>query len=205
MQRSPVRSCPIPWKQRSREARLEERDLIARVLAGDPSAERAFYDAHVDRIYRLVYRMAGDPDLAEELTQEAFVRAFDRLSSYRGEAALSSWLHRVAVSVTLNRLKKLKRHRAHEVSWEGDLPALDRDGPERIELQRRLRGAIDRLPEILRVVFVMHDIEGYKHREIAAALDVPENTSKARLSRARQALRVSLGFADGTSSVRGET
>ncbi|MFL5476460.1 MAG: RNA polymerase sigma factor, partial [Gemmatimonadales bacterium] len=71
---------------------MEERELISRVLAGDPSAERALYDAHVDRVFRLAYRMAGDMDRAQDYTQETFIRAFSRLQTFRGDASLSTWL-----------------------------------------------------------------------------------------------------------------
>jgi RNA polymerase sigma-70 factor (ECF subfamily) len=77
---------------------VEEHHLVERVVGGDPAAERRLYDAHVDRVYRLTYRMTGDDDLAQEFTQETFIRAFDRLKQFRGEAALSTWLHSIAVS-----------------------------------------------------------------------------------------------------------
>src|SRR6266700_1384507 len=88
---------------------VDERELIARVRAGEPAAERALYDAHVDRVYRLAYRLAGDDELAREFTQDTFVRAFERLSSFRGEAKLSTWMHAIATSVVLNGLRKVKR------------------------------------------------------------------------------------------------
>ena len=75
---------------------MDDRELIARVLAGEAAAERALYDRHVDRVYRLAYRLAGDPDLAMDFTQDTFIRAFDRLASYRGDAAFSTWLTAVA-------------------------------------------------------------------------------------------------------------
>jgi RNA polymerase sigma-70 factor (ECF subfamily) len=84
---------------------VDDRELIARVLAGEATAERALYDRHVDRVYRLAYRLAGDPDLAMDFTQDTFIRAFDRLASYRGDAAFSTWLTAVATSVALNGLQ----------------------------------------------------------------------------------------------------
>jgi RNA polymerase sigma-70 factor (ECF subfamily) len=168
---------------------LDEQDLIARALAGEAAAERAIYEAHVDRIYRLAYRLAGDPDLADDYTQETFLRAFDRLPSFRGEAALSSWVHAIAVSVIFNGLRGLRRRRKHETGWENIEPAADRRRGADIDLQRQLTQAIDSLPDDLRVVFIMHDMEGYRHREIASALGVPEGTSKARLLRAKRILR----------------
>ena len=87
---------------------VDDRELIGRVLAGDPGAERELYDAHVDRVFRLVYRMAGDPDRAQDYTQETFIRAFRRLADFRGESALSTWLCSIAISVTLNGLRRLR-------------------------------------------------------------------------------------------------
>ncbi len=170
---------------------VDERELIARVRAGDGLAERALYDAHVDRVFRLAYRLAGDDDLARDFTQETFIRAFERLDSFRGEAALSTWLYTIATTVTLNGLRKLKR-RGREI--ELDHAAEVAGGARRAEpdLKTRLYAAIDALSEKYRTVFVMHDIEGYTHEEIATALNVEVGTSKAQLSRARAKLREAL-------------
>jgi RNA polymerase sigma-70 factor (ECF subfamily) len=168
---------------------VDDRELIARVRAGDPAAERALYDAHVDRVYRLSYRMAGDDDLARDFTQETFIRAFERLDTFRGEAALSTWLHSIATSVALNGLRKVKRFRKREADIEeadGITAARPRAEPD---LKRRLAEAIDGLPEGYRTVFLLHDVEGYTHEEIGAALDIESGTSKAQLSRARAKLR----------------
>jgi len=171
---------------------VDERELIARVRAGEPAAERALYDTHVDRVYRLAYRMAGDDELAREFTQETFIRAFERFSGFRGDAALSTWLHAIATSVALNGLRKVKRFRTRETSLE------DADGiaggrrEAEPDLKRRLREAIDGLPDKYRMVVVMHDVEGYTHEEIAASLGMEVGTSKAQLSRARAKLRETL-------------
>ena len=90
---------------------MDDRGLITRVLAGDVSAERELYDAHVDRVFRLVYRMAGDLDQAQDYVQETFIRAFSHLADFRGDSALSTWLGSIAISVTLNGLRKVKRFR----------------------------------------------------------------------------------------------
>jgi len=171
---------------------VDEHELIARVRAGDPSAERTLYDAHVDRVYRVAYRLAGDDELAREFTQETFIRAFERLEGFRGESALSTWLHSIAISVALNGLRKLKRFRRREADIEeADGVATMRREAEP-DLKRRLAHAIDALPEGYRTVFLLHDVEGYTHEEIAAALDVETGTSKAQLSRARARLRETL-------------
>jgi RNA polymerase sigma-70 factor (ECF subfamily) len=171
---------------------VDERELIARVRAGDGAAERALYDAHVDRVYRLTYRLAGDDELARDCTQETFIRAFDRLHAFRGEAALSTWLYAIATSVTLNWLRKVKRLRRRETDLEeaGALGGRRREAEP--DLKARLSRAIDDLSEGYRTVFVMHDIEGYTHEEIGRALGVETGTSKAQLSRARAKLRDAL-------------
>lgn len=173
---------------------MGETQLIERALDGDEVAARTLYDQNVDRVYRLCYRMAGDEDLAKELTQESFIRAFQRLHQFRGDAALSTWLHSLTVSVVLNGLRKVKRIRSREVGMDDATP--DPLPPRRRradpDLRDRLHAAIDGLPDIYRMVFVMHDVEGYTHQEIGGTLDVATGTSKARLFRARRMLREEL-------------
>jgi RNA polymerase sigma-70 factor (ECF subfamily) len=171
---------------------VDERHLIARVLAGDPAAERELYEAHVDRVYRLAFRMTGDDAQAQDCTQDTFVRVFDRLKEFRGEAALGTWIYTVATSVVLNSLRTVKRIRGREMPEEAaaDLGHLPRRAEP--DLKRRLRDAIEGLPAKLRMVFVMHDVEGYTHEEIGGALGVPVGTSKAQLFRARARLRDAL-------------
>ena len=171
---------------------MDERELITRVRAGDGAAERALYDAHVDRVYRLAYRLAGDDALAQDFTQETFIRAFGKLGTFRGDSAFSTWLHTITTTVVLNGLRKVKRFHQREA----DLDDAHTVGVTRREaepdLKARLTQAIDALPEGYRMVFVMHDVEGYTHQEIGAALCVETGTSKAQLSRARAKLRVAL-------------
>jgi RNA polymerase sigma-70 factor (ECF subfamily) len=171
---------------------VDEHELIARVRAGDPAAERALYEAHVDRVYRLAYRLAGDDELARDFTQETFIRAFERLSSFRGESRFSTWLHAIGTTVALNGLRRTKRHRTRETVLEaadGVATVAPRAEPD---LKSRLHAAIDALPEKYRIVVVMHDVEGFTHEEIAASLHVEVGTSKAQLSRARARLRAAL-------------
>ena len=177
-----------PWSP------VDDRTLIARVLAGDPIAERALYNAHVDRVFRLVFRLAGDRDRAEDYTQETFIRAFAKLGEFRGEAALSTWICSIAVSVALNGLRKVKRLRNREVELEVVEPALPGATAPAAEpdLKARMAQAIDGLPEGYRTVFLMHDVEGYTHEEIGRTLGVQTGTSKAQLFRARAKLRTAL-------------
>jgi len=171
---------------------VHDQELIGRVLAGDPEAERELYDAHVDRVFRLVYRIAGDIDRAQDYTQETFIRAFARLGQFRGEAALSTWLGSIAVSITLNGLRKVRRLMSREVELDDALTAGKSEAGADPDLKDRLTRAIEELPEGYRMVFVMHDVEGYTHEEIAGTLGVHPGTSKAQLFRARARLREAL-------------
>ena len=172
---------------------MTDQNTIENARAGDERAFRALYEAHVDRIYRLAYRMAGDDDLARDFTQEAFLRAFQRLDQFRGDAAFSTWLHSIAVSVSLNGLRKADRHRKRERSLEDAAPVASKRRGVDPGVRDRLTDAVDGLPDIYRTVFLMHDLEGYSHGEIAETLGVAEGTSKARLFRARAKLRDTLG------------
>lgn len=168
---------------------VEQKNLVARVLAGDPKAERELYDANVDRVYRLVYRMVGDGELAAEYTQDTFVRAFERLASFRGEAALSTWITAIAISVVYNGQRKVRRLRSREVELEHAEPMAVTTRQADPDLKVKLNAAIDALPEGYRTVFLMHDVEGFTHEEIGSALGIQDGTSKAQLSRARARLR----------------
>ena len=177
--------------------KVNEPELIARVLAGDRLAGRELYDAHAPRVYRLAYRLTGDAELAREFTQDTFVRAFHRLADFRGDAAFSTWIHRITVTVVANAMRKVRRLRERETDLN-DLdtayPTSGKDGARRIDpdLRERLAKAIDALPEIYRITLIMHDLEGYTHTEIADVLGVAEGTCKSRLSAARAQLRAAL-------------
>jgi RNA polymerase sigma-70 factor, ECF subfamily len=171
--------------------------LVQRVLDGDPAAERELYDAHVDRVYRLAYRMTGDGDQAAEYTQDTFVRVFDRLAEFRGEAALSTWITSIAMSVVYGGMRKIKRFRQRETDLDEAAPMPVTRRQAEPDLKQQLAAAIDALPEGYRTVFLMHDVEGYTHEEIAAALGIQEGTSKAQLSRGRAKLRTMLAEFEG--------
>jgi RNA polymerase sigma-70 factor (ECF subfamily) len=162
------------------------------VAAGDAAAERELYETYVDRIYRLTFRLAGDDELARDFTQATFIRAFEKIGSFRGDSSLSTWLHSIGVSVALNGLRKTKRIRNREAPMEEGLTV----GSVRVEaepdLKERLARAIDSLAEKYRTVFVMHDVEGYTHEEISGTLSIPVGTSKSHLFQARSKLRVAL-------------
>jgi RNA polymerase sigma-70 factor (ECF subfamily) len=136
--------------------------------------------------------MCGDAHLAEELTQESYLRAWQKLTTFRGDSLFATWLHRIAVNVVLGHHRSRLR-RDERPTEDGELEAIlaarpSRDTGAAVDLER----AIARLPERARIVFVLHDVEGFRHREIASMAGMAEGTSKAQLSRARQLLRKAL-------------
>jgi RNA polymerase sigma-70 factor (ECF subfamily) len=146
----------------------------------------------VEQIYRLTYRLTGVEHRARELTQDTFVRAFARIGEFREESAFGTWLHTIAMSVSLNELRRLKRERNRMAPLE-DATALPESAPRSDPVLRaKVMEAVNALPEGCRTVFMMHDAEGYTHQEIGAALGVTTGTSKAQLARARGKLRVAL-------------
>lgn len=147
------------------------------------------YREHVGRVYALCLRMAGDPAEATELTQDVFVRAWERLASFRGESAVGTWLHRLAVNVVLERLRADHRRLARvepASDWLDDCAA---SSPPDAVLERiDLDAALPRLAEGARVVFVLHDVEGYGHDEIARLTGLAPGTVRTQLHRARKHL-----------------
>lgn len=171
-------------------AREEELRLVSEARGGCGRAFERLYRAHVGRIYALCLRMAGNRSAAEDLTQEAFVRAWEKLGTFRGDSAFGTWLWRLAVNVALTRLKK----KAWEIVEEGGRATAgihESAGAGRSDLRLRLdlEEAIAKLPEASRMVFVLHDVEGYRHQEIAEQAEIAVGTSKAHLHRARSLLR----------------
>jgi RNA polymerase sigma-70 factor, ECF subfamily len=169
---------------------------VALAARGDRQAFERMYRTHVNRVFSVCVRMSGDRVLAEELTQDVFVRAWSKLSLYRGESAFSTWLHRLAVNVVLNARKTEGRRRgrfaAEADEPQGAMPtvAVARAAPAGISID--LEAAIAALPPGARRVFVLHDIQGYKHEEIAGMLEITSGGSKAQLHRARLLLREAL-------------
>ncbi len=182
---APVRSLTDPT-----EARVP--DLVERAVAGEVEAFEELYRRTVGRVFGLCLRMCGNRSLAEDLTQESFVRAWQKLPSFRGESAFSTWMHRLTVNVVLGHQRSAGRRQTRETAageeWYGDGSA----GPGRPAAAMDLERAVAGLPKGARTVFVLHDVEGYKHAEIAQLTGVAVGTSKAQLSRARQLLRKAL-------------
>ena len=171
---------------------VNDTQLITRVVAGDAAAERELYETYVDRIYRLAFRLAGEDELARDFTQATFIRAFEKIGSFRGESSLSTWLHSIGVSVALNGLRKTKRLRNREAPMEEGLMIGASRTEAEPDLKQRMARAIDALADKYRTVFVMHDVEGYTHEEISGTLNIPIGTSKSHLFQARSKLRVAL-------------
>jgi RNA polymerase sigma-70 factor (ECF subfamily) len=165
-------------------------DVIRRAQAGDAGAFRALYEAHVGRVHALCLRLSGDRREAEELTQDVFVRVWERLETFRGDSAFSTWLHRLAVNAVLTaRRSAARRHRRVRTDATApDAPGASRDVGTIMDLERAIAG----LPEGCRSVFVLYDVEGWRHDEIAAELRIAVGTCKAHLFRARRLLREAL-------------
>lgn len=163
--------------------------LCERAKKGDEAAFEALYRATVGKIYGLCLRMSADPSLAEECTQNTYVRAWQKLGDFRGESGIATWLHRIAVNEVLGSHRRENRHR-HE---EEDLTTLMGEGMSTdLDLER----AIGALPERPRQVFVLFGVYGYGHRETASLLDIAEGTSKAHYHQARRLLQAALGGKD---------
>ena len=158
--------------------------------AGEPTFE-ALYRTHAKRIYSLAYRFTGNAADAEELLQDVFLHAHCKLDSFRREAALSTWLHRLAVNRCLDHLRS---RAARQDARTGSLADEERPQPRasspitRLDLER----AIAQLPDGYRAAFVLHDVEGYEHREVAALLGIAVGTSKSQVHKARLRLRAIL-------------
>ncbi|MGE0814965.1 MAG: RNA polymerase sigma factor [Vicinamibacterales bacterium] len=168
-----------------------EADDVARAVAGDAAAFERLYRSHVSRILALTRRMAG-ADRADELTQDVFVRAWQKLALFRGESSLATWLHRLAVNVVVEQFRALGTARDRFLP-EGDdhltRVAAPVDSARGWNAGMDLDVAVNRLPPGARTVFVLHDVEGYRHEEIGRLLGVSIGTSKSQLHRARMTLR----------------
>jgi RNA polymerase sigma-70 factor (ECF subfamily) len=181
---------------------MSEAEAIDRAKLGDGACFEALYGLHKRRVYSLCLRMTGNTAEAEDLTQEAFLQLYRKIATFRGESAFSTWLHRLAVNVVLMHLRKKG---LPEVSLQETLEPTEEDGPkkdigahdqvlagsiDRVNLER----AIESLPPGYRIIFVLHDIEGYEHNEIAEMMGCSIGNSKSQLHKARMKLRDLLKF-----------
>jgi RNA polymerase sigma-70 factor (ECF subfamily) len=167
---------------------ITEAEAIERAKQGDEAAFEVLYHLHKRRVYSLCLRMLSNPAQAEDLAQEAFLQLFRKISTFRGESAFSTWLHRMTVNVVLMQLRKTEQEAprkelgAEDVKLTGSI--------DRLQLQR----AIDRLPPGYKTVFVLHDVEGFEHNEIAELVGCSIGNSKSQLHKARLKLRDYLKF-----------
>jgi RNA polymerase sigma-70 factor (ECF subfamily) len=172
----------------------DESGLVKRAVSGDRAAFEKLYRRHRDRIYGLVWRLAGgDAGLAEDLLQDSFVRAWQKLDSFRGDSRFGTWLHRLSVNVALSDRRTRMRRVCHETALEGAVERIasgdsDVRAPEQMDLEQ----AIGQLPERARTVLVLFDVEGYSHTEIAEMTGMAVGSSKAQLHRARRLVREDL-------------
>ena len=199
----------MPVRQRvgpsvpSKQADVSDAELVTRCRNGDVGAFEALYRQHAPRLYSLASRMAGSVDEGEDLLQEIFLQAYRKLGSFRGDAALGTWLHRLAINHCLDFVRsrqakntKLTETLDDESSFE---PAAPRDTPiARLDLDR----AIASLPPGCREAFVLHDVEGFDHREVGHMLGIAEGTSKSQVFKARMKLRAMLSGPDAADLIR---
>lgn len=160
---------------------------VALAASGDASAFERVYRTHVARIHSLTRRMLGSHE-ADEVTQDIFVRTWQKLGQFRGDAAFSTWLHRLAVNVVIERRRSFAIQRERTSDDPAALESVT-VAPARADLTVDFEHALEQLPPGAREIFVLHDVEGYKHREIAALLDITSGTSKRQLHRARMLMR----------------
>jgi len=171
-------------QQTAADAEMADATLAA---SGDGRAFERLYRSHVNRIHGLVRRMV-DSDQAEDITQDVFVRAWEKLSTFRGEAAFGTWLHRLAINVILGRRQTIGTERTRFLDADDALESLPtRSAP--VDMGMDFEDALSQLPEGARQVFLLHDVSGYKHEEIAKLLGIVPGTSKSQLHHARMALR----------------
>ncbi|HUA15688.1 MAG TPA: sigma-70 family RNA polymerase sigma factor [Verrucomicrobiae bacterium] len=183
--------------EQRQNSEFNEAQAIERAKHGDAEAFQALYDRHKRRVYSLCLRMTANTAEAEDLTQEAFLQLFRKIATFRGESAFSTWLHRLSVNVVL---MHLRRKNLPVVSLEETTQASEEDSPkkdfgaddlalagslDRLQLQK----AVDDLPPGYRTIFVLHDVEGYEHNEIAEIVGCSIGNSKSQLHKARMKLR----------------
>jgi RNA polymerase sigma-70 factor, ECF subfamily len=184
-----------------KQAKATEAEAIERAKQGDETAFEVLYNLHKRRVYSLCLRMVSNPAQAEDLAQEAFLQLFRKIGTFRGESAFSTWLHRMTVNVVLMQLRKKglplvsleETLESDEESPKKELGAQDlklSGSIDRLQLQR----AIEKLPPGYKTVFVLHDIEGFEHNEIAEMVGCSIGNSKSQLHKARLKLRDQLKF-----------
>ncbi|HEX2189878.1 MAG TPA: sigma-70 family RNA polymerase sigma factor [Longimicrobiaceae bacterium] len=166
---------------------MEDNELVHKAREGDGGAVRALYERHARRVFAVVRRLAGEDALAEDWAQEAWVRAIRALPTFRGDSQFSTWLHRIAVNSALHGRRSRVRRAGRETPIDDRFAV--RPTGENALLRMKLEAAMARLPEGMRRVLVLHDVEGYTHEEIGEMLGVNPGTCKSQLFKARAKMR----------------
>lgn len=162
--------------------------LIKRAIDGDERALRQLWSQYSPHIDGVIRRLCGDPDLAADIAQDVWMQIFRALRTFRGDAQFGTWAHRIAVNRTLNALRKYRRLAKSEVEIEDETAAIEMDS-DRSFLAQSIEDAAKRLPAGARTVFLLHDVEGYTHEDIAQELGITTGASKSQLFKARAKLR----------------
>lgn len=173
---------------------MDEAQLIQRASEGDGTAVRTLYERYAPRVFAVVRRIAGDDDTAHDYAQEAWIRAIGALPGFRGDSRFSTWLHRIAVNAALQGQRKAASRTRRRAPMPESVPVAPRPGDTLLE--DRLQVALDRLPDGMRQVIILHDVEGYTHEEIGDLLGVAAGTSKSQLFKARAKMREMLQALD---------
>ena len=175
---------------------MDEAQLLRKACQGDGPAVRALYERYSPRVYAVVRRIAGDDDLAQDYAQEAWIRAIRALPTFRGDARFSTWLHRIAANSALQAVRRAESRHKREAPMPESLAVAQ---PSRDALlSQRLEWALDLLPERMRKVLILHDVEGYTHDEIGELLGTAAGTSKSQLFKARAKMRALLKNLDSS-------
>lgn len=182
---------------------MDDTELIAEVRRGDRKAVRELYDRHAARIWAVVRRVVGDEALAEDCAQEAWIRIYRALQGFRGDAKFSTWSHRIAVNAAIEGLRRHGRRGGREEPLDRLPPVGARDDPTILGIA--LERAVEALPDGMREVLVLHDVEGYTHVEIGEALDIAAGTSRSQLFKARARLREMMRSESSTERSEGAT
>lgn len=165
--------------------------IVQRAVAGDEHAMRMLWNQHAAHVDAVIRRFTSDPDLAQDIAQEVWIQIFRALPSWRGEARFSTWIHRLAINRTLNELRRFKRFEFREVEIEEDSATVEQHA-EQSMLAKTISEAAAHLPPGARTVFLLHDVEGYTHEDIALELGITPGGSKTQLFKARAKLRLML-------------
>jgi RNA polymerase sigma-70 factor, ECF subfamily len=182
----------VPSKET--DVRTADADLVERCRAGDVEAFEALYRDQAPRIFALTRRMGGSPEDGEDLLQEIFLQAYRKLDSFKGDAAIGTWLYRLALNHCLDHVRGRRAKMDRMTDTLDADAAIEPQGPRETPIARMdLERAMERLPEGCREAFVLHDVEGFDHKEVGRLLGIAEGTSKSQVFKARMKLRAILG------------